>query len=324
MIRLGDGDFHPGRESTVQIKMSWHNFDGSDLSWTTRDAPDPSEAIWNPIIEYANIPGLQMAMTIMTEGDIWEIFVPSNMGYGLLGNRNDPSVNQGQALRFRVEMISIVPPGRLSTRCLYRDLFLCSDDDRSIISEMENVRTRMTEKAFVKYTESTLKSLGQIEKKSRVHSKKYIQVKRTANLYRQFLFETLNNATRKSADKTMTRADEDEAHEIRETKDADATRTRDAELQKPREQPEVTETTESVISGGQSRDVSDKRTVNENEEKNEGGANDGGGSQSSTMVGLITLFVVVCIILGRTSSDDKKAKRKERPKKRRTRGKKRQ
>lgn len=51
------------------------------------------------------IDGLSTALQHMQEGDIWEVWIPSNLGYGANGSNNIPGYT---TLVFEVELVSIV------------------------------------------------------------------------------------------------------------------------------------------------------------------------------------------------------------------------
>lgn len=57
------------------------------------------------------IPGWQEALQLMRPGDEWILYVPSNLGYGEMGQGPIPP---GSPLIFRIELIDVLPgPGRI-------------------------------------------------------------------------------------------------------------------------------------------------------------------------------------------------------------------
>ena len=53
------------------------------------------------------IKGWQEALSLMKEGDEWELFIPSQLAYGSVGS--PPAIGPDAALRFRVELIKVNP-----------------------------------------------------------------------------------------------------------------------------------------------------------------------------------------------------------------------
>ena len=57
------------------------------------------------------VPGLGFAMTIMREGDIFEVAVPSELGYGAQGT-SDGVIGPDEVLIYTVQMLSVDPAGQ--------------------------------------------------------------------------------------------------------------------------------------------------------------------------------------------------------------------
>ena len=103
VLRAGDGDSHPTADSqcevhyegrTAQNYPSGEAFDSSYARDTPRSfAPDNV------------IKGMAEAMQIMVEGDKWELFIPSELGYGEQGR--PPVIGGGDCLVFTMEILKI-------------------------------------------------------------------------------------------------------------------------------------------------------------------------------------------------------------------------
>lgn len=78
----GAGTLHPASNSSVWINYSGRLIDGFvfDNSYSGELNPDydePVEVALNTCVE-----GFSIALQQMVEGDIWEVFIPANLGYG--------------------------------------------------------------------------------------------------------------------------------------------------------------------------------------------------------------------------------------------------
>eukprot|EP00586_Coscinodiscus_wailesii_P015642 CAMPEP_0172495652 /NCGR_PEP_ID=MMETSP1066-20121228/73988_1 /TAXON_ID=671091 /ORGANISM="Coscinodiscus wailesii, Strain CCMP2513" /LENGTH=226 /DNA_ID=CAMNT_0013267469 /DNA_START=55 /DNA_END=732 /DNA_ORIENTATION=+ len=99
ILRKGDGKYHPAVDSPCEVHYHGTLIDGTvfDSSYergsTTTFAP-------NQVIK-----GWTTALQMMVVGDMWEIYVPSNLGYGDRGS--PPKIPGGAVLIFKMEIIKI-------------------------------------------------------------------------------------------------------------------------------------------------------------------------------------------------------------------------
>merc|ERR1719390_129495 len=106
VLREGDGEFHPTADSECECHyegrtaQEWSKtpkgkkFDSSyDRGSPTSFAPSGVVAGWTE------------AMQLMVEGDQWELYLPSEMGYGDSGQGGD--IGPGDVLVFTIEIIKI-------------------------------------------------------------------------------------------------------------------------------------------------------------------------------------------------------------------------
>merc|ERR1711964_204565 len=91
-------------DSTEAINKDWNDFDsGYKRGSTTTFAP-------NQVIK-----GWTEAMQLMVEGDKWEMYIPSELGYGESGS--PPKIQGGDALVFTMEIIKINGDKVPASRC---------------------------------------------------------------------------------------------------------------------------------------------------------------------------------------------------------------
>jgi len=99
VLNKGTGQFHP----TVNSPCSCH-YAGSLIDGTIFDSSyqrdSPMTFAPNQVIK-----GWTEAMQLMVEGDKWELFVPSELGYGERGA--PPKIKGGDALIFLIELLKI-------------------------------------------------------------------------------------------------------------------------------------------------------------------------------------------------------------------------
>jgi len=67
-------------------------------------------------------------MQLMTEGDKWELYIPSEMAYGDSGS--PPKIGGGDVLVFTIEIIKIQGGKKPASRCDVKSLAGCTDKVR--------------------------------------------------------------------------------------------------------------------------------------------------------------------------------------------------
>lgn len=119
VLRAGDGDSHPTASSSCEC-----HYEGRTAQEYSKepkgDTFDSSYARGSPTSFAPNqvIKGWTEAMQLMVEGDKWEMYIPSELGYGDSGS--PPKIGGGDVLVFTMEIIKIkgaikiAPPTRLS------------------------------------------------------------------------------------------------------------------------------------------------------------------------------------------------------------------
>ena len=119
VLRAGDGDSHPTASSSCECHYEGRTAQEYSKE-PTGDTFDSSYARGSPTSFAPNqvIKGWTEAMQLMVEGDKWEMYIPSELGYGDSGS--PPKIGGGDVLVFTMEIIKIkgaikiAPPTRLS------------------------------------------------------------------------------------------------------------------------------------------------------------------------------------------------------------------
>ena len=103
VLRAGDGDSHPLANSPCDC----HYEGRCAKDWPTGQTFDSSYDRGAPTAFAPNqvISGWTEAMQLMVEGDKWEMYIPSELGYGESGS--PPKIQGGDALVFQMELLEI-------------------------------------------------------------------------------------------------------------------------------------------------------------------------------------------------------------------------
>merc|ERR1719261_733252 len=105
---------HEVPDDTEKLNKDWDDFDsGYKRGSTTSFAP-------NQVIK-----GWTEAMQLMVEGDKWEMYIPSELGYGDGGQGG--KIQGGDVLIFRMEIVKIKGDKKPADRCDVETLKGCND-----------------------------------------------------------------------------------------------------------------------------------------------------------------------------------------------------
>ncbi len=88
---------HPSPRSIVTVHYTGKTIDGRTFD-TSRDSTPPAFRL-SDLIE-----GWIIALQQMCVGDVWEIYLPANMGYG---NYSQPGIPANSTLIFEIELVGI-------------------------------------------------------------------------------------------------------------------------------------------------------------------------------------------------------------------------
>lgn len=141
VLKEGDGEKHP----TVDSPCECH-YAGTTPSLTP-DAIDKDEADWSefdssykrgsPTTFAPNqvIRGWTEAMQLMVEGDKWEMYIPSDLGYGDGGS--GAKIKGGDVLVFRMEILKIKGDSKPADKCDPETLKGCNDKAQGYVEKQK-------------------------------------------------------------------------------------------------------------------------------------------------------------------------------------------
>ena len=95
VLHEGSGDGHPSASSTCSCHYKGTLIDGVEFD----SSYDGKESVLTDVVPKDMIEGLREAMMRMVEGDKWEMYIPSELGYGEVGS--PPKIKGGDALVFQ-------------------------------------------------------------------------------------------------------------------------------------------------------------------------------------------------------------------------------
>lgn len=99
VLRKGEGTHHPTVDSSCSCHYKGTLIDGTTFD-SSYDRGSPTSFAPNQVIK-----GWTEAMQLMVEGDKWEMYIPSELGYGDSGS--PPKIKGGDTLIFTMEIIKI-------------------------------------------------------------------------------------------------------------------------------------------------------------------------------------------------------------------------
>jgi len=130
VLTSGSGDSHPTVSSSCSCHYEGKLIDGSVFD-SSYERGSPSSFAPNQVIK-----GWTEAMQLMVEGDKWEMYIPSELGYGDSGS--PPKIGGGDALIFIMEIISIDGDKVPAVRCNAITFENCSDKETEYVKKMNN------------------------------------------------------------------------------------------------------------------------------------------------------------------------------------------
>merc|ERR1719276_325258 len=165
VLREGTGDSHPTADSSCEC-----HYAGTTPSLTP-DAIDKDESEWSEFdSSYKRgssttfapnqvIKGWTEAMQLMVEGDKWEMYIPSELGYGDGGSGE--KIKGGDVLIFRMEILQIKGGKKRAAKCDVKSKENCEPDELEILDQWggKGLKEISTEVAKLKaQTDSVLKA----------------------------------------------------------------------------------------------------------------------------------------------------------------------
>ena len=128
VLRRGDGDSHPTADSSCSCHYSGKLIDGTTFD-SSYDRGSPTSFAPNQVIK-----GWTEAMQYMVEGDQWEMYIPSELGYGDSGS--PPKIKGGDVLVFVMEIITIDGNKVPANRCDASTGEGCDEKETSFIAKI--------------------------------------------------------------------------------------------------------------------------------------------------------------------------------------------
>jgi FKBP-type peptidyl-prolyl cis-trans isomerase FklB len=139
VLREGDGQDHPTADSSCEChyagttpSLTPKAIDMEESEWSEFDSSykrgSPTSFAPNQVIK-----GWTEAMQLMVEGDKWEMYIPSELGYGDGGS--GAKIQGGDVLIFRMEILKIKGDKVPADRCDPKSLAGCTDKAKAFIKK---------------------------------------------------------------------------------------------------------------------------------------------------------------------------------------------
>ncbi|KAL1520523.1 hypothetical protein AB1Y20_022100 [Prymnesium parvum] len=129
VLREGSGEFHPKASTSCECHYEGRtaqNFPSGDVFDSSYARGSPTSFAPNQVIK-----GWTEAMQLMVEGDKWEMYIPSELGYGDRGS--PPKIGGGDVLVFTMEIIKINGEKVPANKCDVKTLAGCSEQETKYI-----------------------------------------------------------------------------------------------------------------------------------------------------------------------------------------------
>jgi len=131
VLKKGEGGEHPTADSPCLCHYEGTLIDGTKFD-SSYDRGEPTAFAPNQVIK-----GWTEAMQLMVEGDKWEMYIPSDIGYGESGS--PPKIPGGDALIFTMEIIKIQGDSVPASKCDPDTLEGCDEKEKAYV---EKVKTK--------------------------------------------------------------------------------------------------------------------------------------------------------------------------------------
>lgn len=129
VLRKGDGTHHPTVDSSCSCHYKGTLIDGTQFD-SSYDRGSPTSFAPNQVIK-----GWTEAMQLMVEGDKWEMYIPSDLGYGDSGS--PPKIKGGDTLVFTMEIIKIEGDKVPAMKCDPETGKECNDKEKTFIETIK-------------------------------------------------------------------------------------------------------------------------------------------------------------------------------------------
>merc|ERR1712159_243273 len=129
VLRKGEGVFHPTVDSPCECHYKGTLIDGTQFD-SSYDRGSPTTFAPNQVIK-----GWTEAMQLMVEGDKWEMYIPSELGYGDSGS--PPKIGGGDVLVFTMEIIKIKGGTKPAITCNPSTKKGCSEKEKAFAEKQK-------------------------------------------------------------------------------------------------------------------------------------------------------------------------------------------
>merc|ERR1712217_614325 len=141
VLREGSGEDHPTADSSCEChyagttpSLTPDAIDKEEKDWAEFDSSykrgSPTNFAPNQVIK-----GWTEAMQLMLEGDKWEMYIPSELGYGDGGS--GAKIKGGDVLIFRMEILKINGGKVAADRCDQESLKGCNDKQKKYLEKQQ-------------------------------------------------------------------------------------------------------------------------------------------------------------------------------------------
>merc|ERR1739844_750002 len=125
----GEGKHHPTKDSPCDCHYAGALIDGTEFDSSYKRGK-PTTFAPKQVIK-----GWTEAMQLMVEGDKWEMYIPSELGYGDGGS--GAKIKGGDVLIFNMEIIKIQGDSKPVERCDVETLKGCNDKAKEYIEKQK-------------------------------------------------------------------------------------------------------------------------------------------------------------------------------------------
>merc|ERR1719326_1142301 len=136
VLRSGEGADHPTADSECschyegRTAQEWSKSPQGKKFDSSYDRGEPTDFAPNQVIA-----GWTEAMQLMVEGDKWEMYIPSEIGYGDSGS--PPDIGGGDVLVFTMEIIKIKGDKKPASKCDVKTLDGCKDKEKDYVEKIK-------------------------------------------------------------------------------------------------------------------------------------------------------------------------------------------
>merc|ERR1712176_1069605 len=129
VLESGDGKNHPKKDSPCECHYRGTLIDGTEFD-SSYGRGEPTTFAPNQVIL-----GWTEAMQLMVEGDKWEMYIPSELGYGDSGS--PPKIGGGDVLVFTMEIVKIKGDKEPASKCDVATLEGCTDKEKAYVEKQK-------------------------------------------------------------------------------------------------------------------------------------------------------------------------------------------